>query len=640
MPNNKKLNIAVLGAGNIAGAFSTALKGIKEEYNLAMYAVASRNLEKADAFAGKWGYERAYGSYEDLASDDNVDLIYIATPHSEHYKNAKMCLEHGRNLLVEKAFTANLEQTLEIIELARANDCFLAEAMWTRYQPAYGIVKDMLDNGEIGKIHYVESDFSVPISHVERLVNPILAGGALLDLGVYSITVAAMYMGYNIRSLQVDGVITPEGVDATNVVKLTYADGTMVRAKSSFVDSDSNYVKFVGSNGYLVLSNTNCPETASIYDINGTLIHEEKLPILVNGYEYEIIECAQMIREGKKEAKSMPLSETIRIQGWMDSIRSKLGVIYPWETEDTIKHDDTQIWGISPAFSDEDPWDRSNTTSYLEIFDITDNSRKIAYECNSVIEAPNWSHDGSFLTFNGDGLMYKFDLATGSVTQIPSGNLTRMNNDHVLSCDDKFISVSDESNSTGKSRIHTINIETGETTAITPLVPSYLHGISPDDKYMSYCAERNGEYDVYEIEVGKPDSEVRLTTAPGLNDGPEYDSKGEYIYFNSVRTGLMQAWRMKKDGTKQTQLTFDSHLNTWFPHISPDRSKIVMVSYRKGDLWPGDHVPNKTVELRMMDADGSNLKTLATVFGGQGTINVNSWSPDSKKFAFVSYKRN
>lgn len=632
------IRVAVLGAGNIARAFSTALKGVCEENNLVMYAVASRSLEKAEAFRAEWGYEKAYGSYEELAADENVDLIYIATPHSEHYKNAKLCIEYGRNLLIEKAFTANLTQARELVRLASEKGTFLAEAMWTRYQPVFDIIEGIIDSHEIGQIHYMESDFSVPIVGVERLTNPALAGGSLLDLGVYSLTMPAMLLGYDIKSIKLDTTLTDQGVDATTVAMITYSDGTMARCKSSFVDEMSNYAKLVGDKGYMVFAPINCPEWVKIYDVTGEFIREVDTKPLVNGYEYEILECADAIRQGKKEACSMPLSETIRLMGWMDSIRNKGGVHYPFEDVTDIIHDDLSTWGVENVFSDENPWDRSNSISYLEIFDTTTGSREVIKEFDGVIEAPNWSHDGTFLTFNGDGLIYKMDLATREVVQIPSGSLCKINNDHVLSSDDSEISVSDESDETGKSRIYRINIASGEVTPVTPNVPSYLHGWSSDDKHMVYCAERNGEYDVYEIDVATG-VEKRLTTAPGLNDGSEYDSADEYIYFNSVRAGLMQAFRMKSDGSCQTQLTFDSHLNTWFPHISPDRTKIVMVSYRKGDLWPGDHVPNKTVELRLMNADGSDLKTVAEVFGGQGTINVNSWSPDSTKFAFVSYKK-
>jgi Tol biopolymer transport system component len=177
---------------------------------------------------------------------------------------------------------------------------------------------------------------------------------------------------------------------------------------------------------------------------------------------------------------------------------------------------------------------------------------------------------------------------------------------------------------------------------VTPLAPSYLHGITPDGKMLAYCAERNGEYDIYAIPA-MGGNETQLTTALGLNDGPEYDCDGEYIWFNSVRTGRMQAWRMKADGSEQTQMTFDAHWNTWFPHISPDRTKVVMLAYHERDVRPGEHVPNKNVEIRLMtgsdEAGWSEPRTILKLFGGQGTINVNSWAPDSKRFAYVRYEK-
>lgn len=169
------------------------------------------------------------------------------------------------------------------------------------------------------------------------------------------------------------------------------------------------------------------------------------------------------------------------------------------------------------------------------------------------------------------------------------------------------------------------------------MAPSYLHGWSPNGKYLAYCAERNGNFDIYTIPAAGGE-EKRLTTADDLDDGPEYSPCGNYIWFNSVRSGLMQVWRMKADGSEQTQMTFDEERNSWFPHISPDGKKIVFIAYRKGDLKPNEHLANKNVELRLMPAKGGEPKTIVKLFGGQGTINVNSWSPDSKHFAFVSYK--
>lgn len=649
-----KLNVAILGAGNIAKSMATALKGISDEVR--MYAVASRSIEKAKAFAAEWGFEKAYGSYQDLVKDDNVDLIYVATPHSEHFKNAMMCIEAGKNCLVEKPICVNRTQAEKLFAAAAEKGVFVTEAMWTRYQPSRKLICDLIGSGKIGKVHYMESDFSVPIEGVERLSNPELAGGALLDLGIYSLTAPAMYLGTDVRKVKMSMVMSDTNVDATTIATLTYADGTMARAKCSMTDAANMDVKIVGDKGYMVFGPIHVPNEVRIYNLDGDI--QETIPIsfIANGYEYEVLECKAAIKEGKLEAESMPHAETIRMMGWMDSIRNHAGFVYPFESKEDISISDEAAWGVSDVFDDVNPWDRSNTRSFLEVYDIETGERKKLATFEDVIEAPNWSHDGTFMTYNSNGKIFKFDLATKTSTMVYSGNLDKINNDHVLSTDDSEIAVSDESQLDEKSRIYRVPLSAakpvnadepvsgceflngGEPVLVTKDAPSYLHGWSPDTEYFCYCAERNGEYDVYEIKKDGTD-ETRLTTAPCLNDGSEYDSEGEYIYFNSVRAGLMQAWRMKRDGSEQTQLTFDSNLNTWFPHISPDRTKIVMVSYYKGDLWPGDHVPNKNVEIRYMNADGTGLKTLMKIFGGQGTINVNSWSPDSKKFAFVSYER-
>lgn len=289
------------------------------------------------------------------------------------------------------------------------------------------------------------------------------------------------------------------------------------------------------------------------------------------------------------------------------------------------------------AIDKNDPWYRDDDESILEIYDVETDTHGVIKEFPYLIEAPNWSKDGRYLTYNSDGRIFKFDLETKESTEVPTDFVTNCNNDHVLSPDGESIAVSHGVKEDGKSRVYTVSLSGGVPRLITPLAPSYLHGWSPDGKTLAYCAERNGEFDVYTISA-EGGVETRLTDAPGLNDGPEYDSAGEYIWFNSVRSGLMQAWRMKADGTEQTQMTFDENWNTWFPHISPDRTKVVMIAYKKGDVAPGEHVPHKYVELRLMNADGSDLKTIVELFGGQGTINVNSWSPDSKKFAYVRYR--
>ena len=211
------------------------------------------------------------------------------------------------------------------------------------------------------------------------------------------------------------------------------------------------------------------------------------------------------------------------------------------------------------------------------------------------------------------------------------------NNDHVLSHDGRQIAVSAMTPSLRGSRIFILPRSGGTPRLVTPDSPRYLHGWSPDGKTLCYCAERNGEYDVYTIPAAGGE-ETRLTTAVGLDDGPEFSPNGKYIWFNSVRSGLMQVWRMKPDGSDQRQMTFDEDLNSWFPHVSPDGKKVVFIAYHKGDLQPNEHLANKNVVLRMMTAKGKKVRTIATLFGGQGTINVNSWAPDSQHIAFVSYR--
>lgn len=277
-----------------------------------------------------------------------------------------------------------------------------------------------------------------------------------------------------------------------------------------------------------------------------------------------------------------------------------------------------------------------NVVSYLETVDVHSGERNVLAEFDYLIEAPNWTCDGKRLIYNSMGRLYSFELATGESKTIESGFADQCNNDHVLSPDNTHIAVSHHTYEDGRSRIYILHLEEGNPILITPIAPSYLHGWSPDGSTLAYCAERNGEYDIYTISA-KGGVENRLTGSIGLNDGPEYSPDGKHIWFNSVRTGLMQIWRMNADGSEQTQMTFDES-NSWFPHISPDGELVAYITYRKGDAEPGDHPANKNVEIRLLPSSSGEFRTLVKLFGGQGTINVNSWSPDSRKLAFVSYK--
>ncbi|MBI9071175.1 MAG: TolB family protein [Melioribacteraceae bacterium] len=271
--------------------------------------------------------------------------------------------------------------------------------------------------------------------------------------------------------------------------------------------------------------------------------------------------------------------------------------------------------------------------STLETINIESTDRRVVFNTKSHIEAPNWTSDGKTLIYNSNGLLFKIPVEGGAPEKINTDFADKCNNDHGLSPDNKQIVISHHTKDDSKSRIYTLPIDGGIPKLVTKNAPSYWHGWSPDGNTLAYCAERDGQYDIYTIPVngGK---EIQLTDTEGLDDGPEYSPDGKFIYFNSVRTGKMQIWRMNADGSKQTRVTNDEY-NNWFPHPSPDGNWIVFVSYEK-DVE--GHPANKDVMLRIMPAAGGEVKTLTKLFGGQGTINVPSWSPDSKQIAFVSYK--
>jgi len=279
---------------------------------------------------------------------------------------------------------------------------------------------------------------------------------------------------------------------------------------------------------------------------------------------------------------------------------------------------------------------KTPSASRLEILDTETGNRKVIYSTSTHIEAPNWSRDGKFLIYNSGGKLYKFDLAKGKPEVIESGIATNNNNDHGISFDGKMLAISNHVEENGKSNsiVFTLPINGGKPFRVTEKGPSYWHGWSPDGKMLVYCAERNGEYDVYQSPA-KGGQEKQLTNTPGLDDGPEYSPDGKFIYFNSTRTGTMQIWRMKPDGTNQEQVTSDTH-NNWFAHPSPDGKSLIYISYPP-EVPATSHPHNQRVMLRLQAVDGKEPRVLAHIYGGQGTFNVPAWSPDSKKVAFVSY---
>ena len=269
------------------------------------------------------------------------------------------------------------------------------------------------------------------------------------------------------------------------------------------------------------------------------------------------------------------------------------------------------------------------------MIEIETGKRNILYSVNNSIQAPNWTLDNKALIYNSEGLIYRYDLATNKPSVLPTDFVKHNNNDHVLSFDGKFLGLSSSSGKTEYgSLIYTVPVEGGIPKRITPTGPSYLHGWSPDGKWLTYTAGRNDIYNIYKIPADGSGPEIKLTDENTLDDGSEYSPDGKYIYFNSSRTGSMELWRMHPDGSHQEQLT-DDDLQNWFPHISPDGKWIVFLSYLP-EVAASDHPFYKHVYLRLMPVNGGGAKVIAYLYGGQGTMNVPSWSPDGKYIAFIS----
>lgn len=282
---------------------------------------------------------------------------------------------------------------------------------------------------------------------------------------------------------------------------------------------------------------------------------------------------------------------------------------------------------------------RDGTHSELCVLDTHTGEVTPVRRFDHVIEAPNWIQGEEALVYNDDGRLWRYDLTLDSISPIDTGECDNCNNDHVLSPDGRFVAVSHSERSGWQSKIYIVPITGGAPRLVTPNSPSFLHGWSPDGRELAYCAfrEHDGKQcvDVYAIDA-QGGEERRLTQGEGFSDGPEYAPDGRSVWFNSTRGGLMQLWRMARDGSDATYMTPDER-NSWFAHLSPDGEQVAYIAYRKGELEPHEHLPNMNVELRLMNADGSAQRKLIDLVGGQGSMNVNSWASDSRRLAFVRY---
>jgi predicted dehydrogenase len=325
------IKLGIIGAGWIADKMAETITGLKNP-EVQLYAISSRNLEKAEFFAKTWNVPNAYGSYEEMLQDPEVNLVYVATPHSHHFAHSKMCIEAGKPVLCEKAFTANAREARELIELAHSKKIFITEAIWTRYMPLSRKVMELIKNGEIGRPRMIYASLCYAMENKERILRPDLCGGALLDLGVYCLNFARMFFGTDIVKTDSSCVLGETGMDMYETITFQYADGKMASLVSSAYANCNREGLIVGDDGYIVIDNTNCPASARLFTKDYKL-REVFFPPdnQVTGYEHQVLACKDALEKGLLESPYMPHAETIAIMEEMDALRAEWGVKYPMD---------------------------------------------------------------------------------------------------------------------------------------------------------------------------------------------------------------------------------------------------------------------------------------------------------------------
>ena len=322
------MKLAILGPGRIARTVTQTLAALGE---IELYAVASRTPGRAEDFAREFGFAKAYDSYEAMLQDPAVELVYITTPHSHHFEQMMLCLEHGKHVICEKAFTMNADQARKVRELAAQKGLYVAEAIWTRYMPSRQMINEIICSGVIGSVNTLTANLSYNIAYKSRIMEPALAGGALLDIGIYGLNFALMHFGDDIDRIESSVQLTETGVDAMETITVFYKNGHMaVLTHSIYCRSDRKGI-IHGEKGYMIVENINNPQSVSVYDANDKLLQYHEVPKQISGYEYEFQEAVRCIREGKTESDSMPWDRTIQVMEIMDSLRKQWGVVYPQE---------------------------------------------------------------------------------------------------------------------------------------------------------------------------------------------------------------------------------------------------------------------------------------------------------------------
>ena len=328
MKEDRILRVGIIGTGWIAEKAAITLNGLNE---CQAYAVGSRSIDKAEAFAAKWGIAKAYGSYAELIADKDVDLVYVGTPHSHHYDVTRQALMAGKPCLVEKAFMANRREAAEIIELAHERKVFLAEAIWTRYQPAVGIIRGLICSGRIGTPRLLTATLGYSMGDKPRIMRADLCGGALLDLGVYALNFARMFFPARIVSMESQCVKSTTGMDLTNAITLVLADGMLCNLQSSAACVGDNIGVIAGTEGNLIIDNINNPQSITVNGPDRSYIETIRVPQQITGYEYQFMACRQALIDGLTEPREMPHNETLYIMQLMDELRHKWGVRYPMD---------------------------------------------------------------------------------------------------------------------------------------------------------------------------------------------------------------------------------------------------------------------------------------------------------------------
>lgn len=320
--------IGIIGAGWIAEKMAEAIAPFQD---MCIYAISSRSIDKARSFAARWKVEKAYGSYEEMVSDPAVDLVYIATPHSHHFDHAMLAVNHGKPVLVEKAFTANARQAEDLINAAKAKGVFITEAIWTRYMPLSHKIKEIMDSGIIGEPRVLTATLCYMMEDKERIVRADLCGGALLDLGVYTLNFARMYFGTDIVKTVTNCHLGPTGMDMHESISLSFADGRMANLQAGALCLNDRQGIISGTEGYIRVDNINCPEVVEVYRNYELVQRFTKDENMINGYEYQVLEARSIIEAGLTESPMMPHQETISIMRQMDDLRKEWGVIYPMD---------------------------------------------------------------------------------------------------------------------------------------------------------------------------------------------------------------------------------------------------------------------------------------------------------------------